>query len=72
MNTAPNGSTPAIMVLQEKTRVFIPLIHTTNNLYKSAHQKKNDAKHYEKILSPENQSQGQDLNGGATKHKAVF
>jgi hypothetical protein len=39
MKTAPNGSTPAIMVLKKKTFVFIPLIHTTRNLYKSAHQK---------------------------------
>ena len=28
--------------------------------------------HYEKILSVENQSPGQDPNSGATKHKAVF
>jgi len=40
MNTAPNGSTPAIMVLKEKTFVLIPLIHTTKNVYKSAHQKR--------------------------------
>ena len=35
MKTAPNGSTPAIMVLKEKTFVLIPLIHTTkiNHFY---------------------------------------
>jgi 7,8-dihydro-6-hydroxymethylpterin-pyrophosphokinase len=27
-------------VLKEKTFVLIPLIHTTKNLYKSAHQKR--------------------------------
>jgi hypothetical protein len=35
MKTAPNGSTPAIMVLQEKHT----LKYTTTNLYKNAHRK---------------------------------
>jgi hypothetical protein len=36
MKTAPNGSTPAIIVLKEKTHV---LIHTNKNVYKNACQK---------------------------------